>query len=186
MRLDVAKKAIDFLIKESRSKKSLRVLLFGGEPLMEFETIKSIVEYAERVTANSEKKIRFDATTNGTLITEEIMKFSRNRITYLLSLDGDEETHNRHRKTKNGKGNSFQMTVSNIPLIKKYQSWLGARLTFTPETVSGLSSNVGYLHQIGINQFVIGPSTGEAWPEEALQVYESELLKVADFYVKKR
>ena len=49
MSLEVGKKAIDFLIKASGKRKNLEVDFFGGEPLMNFDVVKGIVEYARSI-----------------------------------------------------------------------------------------------------------------------------------------
>ena len=56
MNADVGKKSIDFLIKNSGNRCNLEVDFFGGEPLMNFETVKEIVEYG-RIQEKSTIKI---------------------------------------------------------------------------------------------------------------------------------
>jgi hypothetical protein len=46
MTFETAKKAIDFLIDQSRDQKDLSILFFGGEPLLEAPLIKDIVRYS--------------------------------------------------------------------------------------------------------------------------------------------
>ena len=53
MSAEVGKKAIDFVIEKSGPRKNIEVDLFGGEPLMAFDTIKEIVEYAKDTRKNS-------------------------------------------------------------------------------------------------------------------------------------
>ena len=46
MPLEVGKKAIDFLIERSGSRRNLELDFFGGEPLMNFNVVKQVVAYA--------------------------------------------------------------------------------------------------------------------------------------------
>ncbi|MDD6204832.1 MAG: 4Fe-4S cluster-binding domain-containing protein, partial [Firmicutes bacterium] len=75
MPLEVAKKAIDFLMEHSGSRKHLEVDFFGGEPLMNFDVVRKTVEYGRRQEKKYGKVIRFTITTNGVLLNDEIMDF---------------------------------------------------------------------------------------------------------------
>ncbi|HZJ77154.1 MAG TPA: 4Fe-4S cluster-binding domain-containing protein, partial [Oscillospiraceae bacterium] len=67
MGTEIGKKSIDFLIKNSGNRRNLEVDFFGGEPLMNFETVKEIVEYGRAEEKKYNKNIRFTITTNGLL-----------------------------------------------------------------------------------------------------------------------
>lgn len=156
MSWDIAKRSVEFLFAESRDARDLTIIFFGGEPLLLWDVIKKVVLYAERLARKYGKTIHYSLTTNGILLSKNILRFSRTHgIMHLLSIDGDRETHDRHRHFPDGSG-TFDVVASKIPLLKKYQGWLGARMTVTPETVNSLASNVRFLFSFGINQFIIG------------------------------
>lgn len=178
--------AINFLVFYSADKKLLNITLFGGEPLMEKENIYKVVDYCEKIKNESGNKIfSISITTNGTLITEELLQRTQGKVNYLLSIDGDQETHDASRKFSNGKG-SFQTIVSKIGLLKKYQPWIGARMTILPDTVEHLKKNVSYLFSLGINQFLIGLATDVKWDQASLHSYEKQLTEVGKFYISKK
>ncbi len=178
--------SINFLVFYSGDKQLLNLTLFGGEPLLEKENIFRIVDYVEKLEAHAgNKRLSISLTTNGTLITEEVLKRTKGKINFLLSIDGNEETHNASRKYKDGRG-SFKKIVSKINLLKKYQPWLGARMTITPETVHLLCNNVIYLYSLGINQFLMGLAMDLEWNNKALKTYEEQLLKVGKFYISEK
>jgi len=182
MSFEVARAAIDFLILESRDKQRLEVLFFGGEPLVEYKLIKQVVHYAELKAKDCEKQIHFDMTTNGILFTNESLIFCRDHgIKFLVSIDGDRDSHDKHRRTFSGEG-SFDILDAKLPMMKSYQPWLGARMTIHPDTLARLAQNVEFLVRKGINQFIISPVEGVDWPEESLLAYERELVKVISFY----
>lgn len=184
--LETAFEAINFLIFYSGNQKNLNLTLFGGEPLLEKEKIYQIIDHCNKIEKESNsKKISISITTNGILIDELFLKRIDRRVNFLLSFDGDEETHDLYRKDKSGRG-TFQKVVSKISLLKKYQGWLGARMTVTPETVQRLFTNVEFLFQSGINQFLIGLANDADWPEEALKNYKNQMRKVGQFYLDKR
>lgn len=185
MSIKVALEAIDFFVMESGYNKNITVTFFGGEPLLEFELMKQVMLYSEKVSSSAEKQISFNVTTNGTLFTEDIMKFSKGRVSYLISIDGDKATHDRHRKTIRGKG-SFDSIVSKLPMVRSYQPWIGARMTVYPDTVDAIMENVEYLYSIGFYQFVVGPSYGPEWSEKAYATYEEQLDKLGLYYIRKK
>lgn len=180
--LEIAKAAINFLVFYSGQKKDLNITFFGGEPLLEIEKIIDLINYCDTIEIESKsKKFNHAMTTNGTLLTEDILKRIQGRLLILLSIDGDEETHDKYRKNINGKG-SFQSVISKLELIKKYQPWLGTRMTILPETVHKLFHNVKYLYKLGINQFILGVAPDSEWDEKALDIYEKELLRIGKYY----
>ena len=73
MSAEVGKRAIDYVLENSGNIKNIEVDLFGGEPLMVFDTIKEIVDYAKEKDKLYNKNIRFTMTTNATLLNDEII-----------------------------------------------------------------------------------------------------------------
>ena len=105
MSYEVGKKALDFLIENSGTRRNLEVDFFGGEPLMNFEVIKKIVEYGRSLEKTHDKKFRFTLTTNGVLLNDEVMEFANKEMSNLvLSIDGRKEIHDKMRPSRNGKG----------------------------------------------------------------------------------
>lgn len=116
MSFEVGKRAIDFLIENSGSRTNLEVDFFGGEPLMNWDVVKKIVEYARSVEKDAGKNFRFTLTTNGMLLDDEVIEYANREMhNVVLSLDGRPEVHDRFRKTYTGEG-SYK-TI--IPKFKK-------------------------------------------------------------------
>ena len=181
---EMGKRALDFMVMNSGGEQKLNLVFFGGEPLLQFDSLYKVMLYGDEITLKTEKKVGFAATTNGLLFTKEILMKSRGRINYLLSIDGDEETHNKHRKFKNGEG-SFKHIFPKIYLLKQYQPWVGARMTVCPDTIQNLMKNVDFLYRNGVNQFLIGPSFELDWTEEALRMYEEQYTMLGDYHLAK-
>lgn len=157
---NTAKKSVDFLIKNSGKAKRLSILFFGGEPMLEFDLLKKIVAYSSREVEKVEKEIHFTMTTNGTLMTEEKARFmADNKISYMVSLDGRKDDHDRHRFYRNGEG-SFDLLLENLDVMKRYNPRLSVRVTPFPDTVANLFENVKYLIELGLREFVIGMAHG--------------------------
>ena len=105
MSLEVGKRAFDFLIEKSGTRRNLEVDFFGGEPLMNWDVVKELVRYARSIEKEHNKNFRFTLTTNGVLIDDEIIDFLNKEMSnVVLSLDGRREVHDHFRKDYAGNG----------------------------------------------------------------------------------
>ena len=103
MRLDVACRAVDFLSDHAGELEEVVLVFFGGEPLLNFKVIPEVVDYACQKASRKGKKINFAITTNGTLLTEEIIDFFQDKnIGVTVSIDGFEKVHDRYRRFPDG------------------------------------------------------------------------------------
>ena len=121
MSLETGKRALDFLIENSGSRRNLEVDFFGGEPLMNFDVVKKLVAYARSIEREKGKNFRFTLTTNGVLIDDDVIDFANREMSnVVLSLDGRKEVHDRYRVDYAGHG-SFDKVVP------KFQKLVEAR-----------------------------------------------------------
>ncbi|MDP1852671.1 MAG: His-Xaa-Ser system radical SAM maturase HxsB [Candidatus Omnitrophota bacterium] len=91
----------------------------GGEPLLNFNTVKFIIEYAKKKNKNKEKKLTLSLVSNLSCLTDEILKFLiKNDVSICTSLDGPEHIHNRNRVSLNKNINSYRNTVKWLRKIK--------------------------------------------------------------------
>lgn len=158
MSAEIGKKAIDFLIGKSGTRRNLEVDFFGGEPLLNFDTVKQIVEYAREKESKTGKNFRFTITTNAVLLNEENKKFiNENMENVVLSIDGRPEVNDRMRTRIDGRG-----TYSGIlPKIKDMADSRGqdryyVRGTFTRENLD-FSRDVLHLADLGFKQISVEP-----------------------------
>ena len=75
MSFEVGKRAFDWLVENSGSRRNLEVDFFGGEPLMNFDVVKQLVEYARSIEKEKGKNFRFTLTTNGVLVDDDVIDF---------------------------------------------------------------------------------------------------------------
>ena len=121
MSFEVGKRALDFLIENSGTRRNLEVDFFGGEPLMNFDVVKQLVEYARSIEKQAGKNFRFTLTTNGMLIDDDVIDFANREMSnVVLSLDGRKEVHDRYRVDYAGKG-SWET------IVPKFQKLVEAR-----------------------------------------------------------
>ncbi len=127
MSFELAKKSIDFFLQHSYETNNLVVSFYGGEPLLNIKLMKQCVEYvSENVDG---KDVLYTVTTNGTLLTDEIMEFlEKYNFSTLISLDGSKEEHDLNRKFKSGEG-TFNIIIDNIKKFKKkYPKYVSEQL----------------------------------------------------------
>lgn len=113
--------AINFLkyIFDLKSEKTkLGIGFFGGEPLVNINFIKKIIEVANQLNAEKKLELKFNMTTNATLIHKYIHFLVENNFELLISLDGNEEGQSYRTFAKNSK-NSFSKVIENIDMIQR-------------------------------------------------------------------
>lgn len=121
MSYEVGKQALDFLVANSGSRHNLEVDFFGGEPLMNWDVVKRLVEYARSIEKEAGKNFRFTLTTNGVLIDDDVIEFSNKEMSnVVLSLDGREWVHDKYRVDYNGRGSWAR-------IVPKFQKFVEAR-----------------------------------------------------------
>ncbi len=177
MSLEVGKKAIDFLIKASGKRKNLEVDFFGGEPLMNFDVVKGIVEYARSIEKEYGKNFRFTITTNGILLNDEIMDYiNKNMHNVVLSIDGRKEVHDRMRPRAGGQG-SYDNIVPKFQKLaeSRNQTDYYVRGTFTRHNLD-FGKDVLHLADLGFKQISVEPVVAD--PSEDYAIQEEDLPKI--------
>ena len=192
MSFDVAKLAVDFLIKNSGNRKILEMDFFGGEPLMNLDVVKQTVEYAKKEGAKAGKKFLFTLTTNGVLLNGDTAEWLNNEMeNVVLSLDGRKEVHDGVRQTINGKG-SYEVIIDNI---KRFVEMRGdkhyyVRGTFTNKNLD-FGNDVLALADMGMGQISLEPvvldSSDELYiSKESLPAIREEYRRLSKVYLDRR
>lgn len=183
MPFEVGKAAIDFLIKHSANRHNLELDFFGGEPLMNLDVVKKVVEYARSIEKEHNKNFRFTMTTNGILLDDDSIDFiNREMSNVVLSLDGRKEVNDRLRPTVNKKG-SYDI------IVPKYQKLVAergdkeyyVRGTFTKYNLD-FTDDVMHLNELGFDQISVEPVVTD--PELPYALTESDLPAIAEKYEK--
>ncbi len=158
MSYEVGKRALDFLVENSGSRRNLEVDFFGGEPLMNFDVVKKLVEYARSIEKEKGKNFRFTLTTNGVLVDDDVIEFANKEMSnVVLSLDGRKEVHDRFRVDYNGKGSWEKI----VPKFQKFVQKRGGknyymRGTFTHYNPDFLE-DIKVMLDLGFNELSMEP-----------------------------
>ena len=186
MSFEVGKRALDFLIENSGRRTNLEVDFFGGEPLMNWDVVKQLVEYARTQEEPHHKKFRFTLTTNGMLIDDEVIDFANREMSnVVLSLDGRKEIHDALRVDYAGKG-SYDRIVPKFQKLVKARDGKNyyMRGTFThanPDFTKDLfhMADLGFT-ELSMEPVVCAPGDSAALTSEDIEIVKQqyELLAV--------
>lgn len=183
MSFEVGKKALDFLIANSGKRRNLEVDFFGGEPLMNWEVVKQLVEYGRSQEEAHNKKFRFTLTTNGVLLNDEIMEFCNKEMSnVVLSLDGRKEINDQMRPSRNGKS-SYDIIVPKFQKFAESRNQMNyyVRGTFTRNNLD-FAEDVIHFADLGFKQMSIEPVV--SLPEEPYSIREEDLPRIMEEYDK--
>lgn len=181
MSLETGKRALDFLIEQSGTRRNLEVDFFGGEPLLNWDVCKKLVEYGRSKEKEFNKNFRFTLTTNGVLVDNEVIDFCNKEMgNVVLSLDGRKETHDRLRTACNGKG-SYDL------IIDKFKKFANARNqenyymrgTYTHHNTD-FSKDILHMADMGFKELSIEPVVCD--PSEPYALKESDLPVLKEQY----
>ncbi len=183
MSFEVGKKAIDFLIKSSKARKNLEIDFFGGEPLMNFDVVKQIVEYAKSIEKEKNKNFRFTITTNGMLLNEKILNFiNENMHNVVLSLDGRKEVNDKMRPDMGGNGSYDKI----VPRFLKTAQSRNQKNYYVRGTFTGynkdFSEDVIHMAELGFKQISVEPVVCE--PEKEYSIKKEDLPQLFEEYEK--
>lgn len=176
-------KVIEFCCDQAQDE--FRFWLFGGEPLLVEDRIFEFIPKAIQKAKAKNIMPKFTVLTNGTIFSESFAEFWRAHkcLALQVSLDGIEEAHDRHRKTKNGEP-TFSKIVDNIKEYLKYRRDLHVRLTVMPDTVRYLSQSIAFILSLGVRSFALMPVHEVEWKQEEIEAYQEEFKKVVDLFVR--
>lgn len=178
MSFETGKRALDFLVEKSGTRKNLEVDFFGGEPLLNWEVCKKLVEYGRSIEKEHGKNFRFTLTTNGVLVNDEVIDFcNREMGNVVLSLDGRKETHDRLRTTCNGKG-SYDLIVDKFKKFAnaRNQADYYMRGTYTHYNAD-FSKDIIHMADLGFKELSIEPVVSDPTEPYALKENDLPILK---------
>lgn len=188
MNKDTAEKAVRIALQSPA--KHLCFEFQGGEPLLNFEIIKHIVEIAE--LNKGEHRIEYNIVSNLTLLTDEMLDFFKdNHFGISTSLDGTRIVHESNRPFLGG-GSTYDKVIDSVRKVRERGIKVGAIETTTKASLPYPREIVRAYWELGFDNIFIRPLTplGKAtvnWdnigytPEQFLKFYREafdEVLKI--------
>ena len=181
MSFEVGKRAFDFLIENSGTRRNLEVDFFGGEPLMNWDVVKQLVAYARSIEKEHNKNFRFTLTTNGLLIDDEVINFLNKEMSnVVLSLDGRRDVHDLFRKDYAGNGSYDKI----VPKFKRLVEARGGkdyyvRGTFTHNNVD-FTNDIFHMADLGFTELSMEPVVCS--PDDPCALTPEDMPKIFEQY----
>jgi uncharacterized protein len=199
MSLEVGKQAIRFVLEKSGHRKHCEVDFFGGEPLVNFQVVKELVEFGREEAAKLGKTLKFTLTTNAVLLDEQVRDFlEKNEISVVLSLDGRKKINDKMRPGIDGSG-SYDEIVENIqafvaqrpnPSPYAVGNYYYVRGTYTHHNLD-FDQDVIHMADLGCKQIsvepvVAGPEDHYAFQAKDLDILSKSYERLAEEYMARK
>lgn len=180
MTKDIALKAVDYLVDNSSGRHNIEIDFFGGEPLMNFDTVKEVVAYGRKLENKTGKKFYFTITINGTLLDDErIIFINENMDNVVISIDGRKEIHDSIRYDRNRKGTYDKI----VPLAQKLVGGRNGKNYFVRGTFTSrnkdFSKDVMHLASLGFREISVEPVVGSG---DELFINEEDVPAILNEY----
>ncbi len=171
----------------------------GGEPLLNFRVVKTIVREAKRLNRKKNKHLDFVMCTNLTLIDEPTLAYCKKEgVSLSTSLDGPKEIHDRHRIMRTGEG-SYDRFMHNLHLSRSILGHDGVNplMTATREGLSHFTAIIDEYARLGfegiflrhVNPYGYAQSDAHRQSfaydmEEFVEAYKKALLYIIELNLK--
>jgi sulfatase maturation enzyme AslB (radical SAM superfamily) len=156
------------------------IVFFGGEPLLAFDTIEYAVSKVLKQNSSEQKQLSFSVTTNGSLITDEILEFFQvHRFSVLLSYDGLAQEMGR----KKGTGNSTRDLIHRITGNGYVDIEFSTNSVFSPDTIGHMAASMQHIVESGVKEAEYNLTLNIPWDDRACSMLEEELEKLSSFLV---
>jgi uncharacterized protein len=152
--------------------KILKVIFYGGEPLMYKERLKEYIEIFKKWSTKKEIEFSFSIVTNGSLLDKNILQYmiESGLSEVQITIDGIKEIHDVRRPFKNGKG-SFDVVYNNLLQIINLPIKVIIRSNLDKHNISEFKFFINMLKKEGIfskknvifTPAFVDPSTSKSW-----------------------
>lgn len=160
MSSEVAIKGIDLfskhIYKNFNKKRSYFIIFYGGEPLLNIDTLKYSLKYIEKLKKESrlpKDNLHIIIDTNGILINNKIIKlFKKHNVMVTVGCDGSKKINDYYRIDKNGKG-TFQKVIKVIKILKKNKIKIFISTSITPYNILKINDFSNFFLKYKIDKF---------------------------------
>ncbi len=181
-----AERAIELGLEESlkHATPKLTVRFFGGEPLLEWETLKWSVDHALLRCSELDVDLRLAVTTNGTLLTDSRVSWLREREFHVgLSLDGNPAMHDTLRRFRNGRSSHGHGLAALRRMHRRDDVSYEVILVPDPRSIDHLAASVTWLLREGVRNITLNPNFYVAWPDSSRTTWRKHYEDIAKLYV---
>ena len=182
------KSIVDWLLMDEVSQSDhIEISWWGGEPLLKFNLMRKLTDYAVSRAGSMGKSVSIGGTTNTTLVTPEVVDWMcQTRAYFLFTIDGIGRDHDVNRPTANG-GSSWKLIEKNLPYMMEKIPFSKVRMSIAPNTIHNMFSNIKTLHeQFKINAIAFSPVYEMDWRDADIEECRRQLKMIVDYVVKRR
>jgi uncharacterized protein len=172
------KQALDWFIGQAKAS-TITVNFYGGEPLLEFETIKELVAYAKKYSRN----IHWCIVSNLSLLDPAKMAWIKSHaLTISPSIDGCRSAQDCGRIFKDGRS-SADIVFAAAKLLNQSQKNCSVRATISPESAPYLLESVKHLSALGFKKVTAVPASGVDWTDKSLSILSEQTRLLTDWWI---
>jgi uncharacterized protein len=184
---DMATKIIDWWLPQTDKNKHNQLSFWGGEPLLEYELMKKLIHYTNDLCKEKDYRINeFGGTTNGLLYTPDKVEWCvKHNSLFLVSLDGIQPVHDKHRKLPSGKG-SWKIVDKNLREAIKIAPQQKIRASLSDDTIEYFFENIQYfVEDLGITDLSFSPVFENEWNQKSLDILAEQFDLIINYIIKK-
>ncbi len=179
MPIEVGRRAIDFFLDRSEQ---LQLQFFGGEPLLCFDTLRELGEYALARARERGRRLGLVIVTNGTLLRPEVVDYCADReIDLSLSLDGAASAQDATRRFRGGQG-SFAAIAPHLEHLLGRRPFTHVISVVNPDNLEYLPDSLGFLLEAGFRSIALSPDYTHPRFAAAVPEFERQLTRAAERY----
>jgi len=186
MTKEIAEKGIQLLKRNISNNNGVTTILFyGGEPLLNFDVMKYVVERTKELQMN----VKYQIITNGSILNDKIINLIKaHNIGISISIDGLEDTNDKMRIDRDNKG-TFNKIVSTIAVLSEKGITPSISCTISTHNMEKLDEIIPVLEQYnirGLGYNLPAENANITISETGQQIIAKNLLKAEDVIFVKR
>lgn len=177
MTLETALKGADLLLGHRAPR--VRLDFGGGEPLLNFEVVREVSDYASRRARDLGKELSFYMVTNAVLVDDAVLSWARSRRVLLeFSMDGAPADHNRFKAAYERGLDPYAATRAGVERARRAGAPHFVIMVASPANARRLAENFEHLLDIGVRRMDLSYAIGSLWSAEDEEVYFEQVSRV--------
>lgn len=179
---DAARKIVDFAYRNTPADEKITIGFFGGEPLLEFGRIGSIVDLIEGHPDYTPERVEMTVVSNGTLFSEKSARYLRDHnIAFGVSYDGPPTIHDSSRCFADGR-KSGKLVEQNLKRAVAELPETMVNAVYGPPTFHLLPHVVDYFSELGLRHIYLSPDFSARWTQADADILADLFTEIGAFH----
>ena len=143
--LNAIRKYTEYLKREEIEDAS--VIFYGGEPIVNWDVIVEVIEYAKAIKSS----IKFSMVTNATLLSEEKIKYlAENKVEVGISMDGPKSLNDQNRIYRSSSKSVYDEVIKKFPKLKINNCKFGLSITISKDFLKQQDEVLEWLKELNV------------------------------------